>query len=82
MYVFFLYYYLQDLESQTDENTTPVNVLKTGVANVDQSSSETTPNEKRKADSVEKSDLLHGEENSATKKGKIVLNKEIKVEKP
>ena len=42
----------------------------------------TTSNEKRKADSVEKTDLLHGEENSATKKGKIVLNKEIKVEKP
>ena len=82
MYVLIIYYYCQDLESQTDENTTPLNGLKNGVANFDQSSSETTSQEKRKLDAVEHPDLLEGEENSATKKGKLLLEKEIKVEKP
>ncbi|PWA52161.1 replication protein A 70 kDa DNA-binding subunit B [Artemisia annua] len=71
-----------DLESQTDENTTPQNVSKNGNADIDKSPSETKSQEKRKAEEIEKTVLAYEEENSSTKKNKFVLDKEIKVEKP
>ncbi|PWA37424.1 replication protein A 70 kDa DNA-binding subunit C [Artemisia annua] len=67
-----------DLESQTDENTTPQNVSKNGNADIDKSPSGTISQEKRKADEVEKTVLAYEEENSSTKKNKFVLDKEIK----
>ena len=75
-------YYFQDLESQTDENTTPQNALKSGNGNIDKLPSSTISQEKRKVDEVGKTVLAYEEENSSTKKTKFDLDKEIKVEKP
>ncbi|PWA71913.1 replication protein A 70 kDa DNA-binding subunit B [Artemisia annua] len=62
-----------DLDSQTDENTTPENGLKNGLVNVEQSPTKTTSQEKRKAEAVVKPVLAYQEENSATKKPKSIL---------
>ncbi|PWA73059.1 replication protein A 70 kDa DNA-binding subunit D [Artemisia annua] len=57
-----------DLESQTDENTTPQNVSKNGNADIDKSPSGTISQEKRKADEVEKTVLAYEEENTTSSK--------------
>ena len=76
-------YSLQDLESQTDECVTPQNALKNvKVANVDDTGNDTDSAEKRKADAVERPLMGYQEESSATKKTKMELLKEIKLEKP
>ncbi|PWA36107.1 nucleic acid-binding, OB-fold protein [Artemisia annua] len=64
-----------DLDSQTDENTTPKNGLKNEIANVEQSPTKMTSQEKRKAEAVGKPVLAYQEENSATKKPKSMLEK-------
>ena len=75
-------YSLQDLESQTDECVTPQNAVKNAAANGDEMVNDTASQEKRKADAVERPLMGYKEESSATKKTKMELLKEIKLEKP
>lgn len=72
----------QDFESQTDECVTPQNGMKNGAANGDVTSADTGSQEKRKADAFDKPVMTIHEENSATKKSRTELLKEIKLEKP
>ena len=73
---------LQVLESQTDECATPQNGMKNAATNGDATSADTWSQEKRKADAVDKPVMTIHEENRATKKTRIELLKEIKLEKP
>ena len=77
-----LLHILKDLESQTDECVTPQNGHKNAFAILDETSADTGSKEKRKSDSVEKSVMAYQEESSSTKKTKLEMLKEIKVEKP